>query len=65
MFSKFGVGLIAILMLAAVLTWNHADAASGAIVLPDPVVDSTTAGPQPVVLSGWLFWATPAVTPTS
>jgi peptide-methionine (S)-S-oxide reductase len=63
MFSKFGLGLIAILALAAVLTWNHADAASGALVLPDPIVDSaaTAATPQSVVLSGGCFWGIQAV----
>jgi peptide-methionine (S)-S-oxide reductase len=56
--------LIAILILAATLTWKPASAAGGSIALPDPAVDAPLAakpGKQTAVVAGGCFWGIQAV----
>jgi len=57
--------LIAILIVAAVVTWNRANAAGAHIVtLPDPAVDAplaATSGKQEAVVAGGCFWGIQAV----
>jgi peptide-methionine (S)-S-oxide reductase len=56
--------LIAILILAAAVIGHRANAAEGAIALPDPAVDATLAsqsGQQTAVVAGGCFWGIQAV----
>jgi peptide-methionine (S)-S-oxide reductase len=56
--------LIAILILAAAVIGHRANAAEGAIALPDPAVDASLAaksGKQTAVLAGGCFWGIQAV----
>src|SRR6202140_3575723 len=56
--------LIAILVLAATLIGHRANAAEGAIALPDPAVDAALAsksGKQTAVVAGGCFWGVQAV----
>ena len=57
--------LIAILIVAAVVTWNRANASGGHIVaLPNPAVDApltAKSGKQEAVVAGGCFWGIQAV----
>jgi peptide-methionine (S)-S-oxide reductase len=56
--------LIAILILAAAVIGHRANAAEGAIALPDPAVDAPVAsqsGKQTAVVAGGCFWGIQAV----
>ena len=56
--------LVAVLILAATVTWNRANATGGGIALPDPTVDITLAaksGEQTAVVAGGCFWGIQAV----
>ena len=56
--------LIAILILAAIAIGQRANAAEGAIALPDPAVDARVAsqsGKQTAVVAGGCFWGIQAV----
>jgi len=56
--------LIAILILAAAVIGRRANAAEGAIALPDPAVDAPLAaksGKQTAVIAGGCFWGVQAV----
>jgi peptide-methionine (S)-S-oxide reductase len=51
--------LMAILMIAAVVTWNRANASARVVALPDPAVDAPLAaksGKQEAVVAGGCFW---------
>jgi peptide-methionine (S)-S-oxide reductase len=59
------IGTIAVLVAIVVfgfsgmVVWNHANAAEGGVVLPDPVVDSrlaSAAGSETAVVAGGCFW---------
>jgi peptide-methionine (S)-S-oxide reductase len=56
--------LIAVLILAAAVTWNRAHASGSGIALPDPAVDAPLAGKsgkQTAVVAGGCFWGIQAV----
>jgi peptide-methionine (S)-S-oxide reductase len=56
--------LIAVLILAAAVTWNRAHASGSGIALPDPTVDAPLAGKsgkQTAVVAGGCFWGIQAV----
>src|ERR1700730_5272185 len=56
--------LIAILILAAAVIGHRANAAEGAIALPDPAADAPLAsksGRQTAVIAGGCFWGVQAV----
>jgi peptide-methionine (S)-S-oxide reductase len=56
--------LMAILMIAAVVTWNRANASARVVALPDPAVDAPLAaksGKQEAVVAGGCFWGIQAV----
>ena len=51
--------LIAILMVAAIVTWNRANASTHVVALPNPAVDAPLAaksGTQEAVVAGGCFW---------
>ncbi|MGC2247425.1 MAG: peptide-methionine (S)-S-oxide reductase MsrA [Terriglobales bacterium] len=56
--------LIAILMVAAVVTWNRANASAHDVTLPNPTLDAPLAAKsrrQEAVLAGGCFWGIQAV----
>jgi peptide-methionine (S)-S-oxide reductase len=56
--------LIAILVIAAAVTWQRAHAASAVVALPNPTVDAPLAaksGSETTVLAGGCFWGIQAV----